>query len=109
MAVGDRCTKPLCGVIVNKGSIVLQASTDYTSNGQVAAGSRKVNLNPGASTGNLYDWDAVYVPAGYCGTFYTGAGYYFRSTNNRVNSSTGWWHKIDDLGAHAILKRGSCA
>lgn len=109
MRAGGVCTKPLCGKIVNKGSGSMLVGTDYSSNGQLASGARRMTINAGQTAGAPYDWDAVYIPPGFCGTFYTGAGYYFRSTNSRVGMSTGWWHKVDDLGAHAILRSGSCA
>ncbi|WP_146085516.1 MULTISPECIES: hypothetical protein [unclassified Rathayibacter] len=108
-AVGGTCTKPLCGRIVNKGSISFRVSTDYTTNGQVAAGAVQKTIAPNVEAGAPYDWDAVLIPAGYCGTFYTGAGYYFRSTESRVGQASSRWHKIDDAGAHAIVKQGSCA
>ena len=109
LAVGGVCTKPLCGKITNKGSVSMTVGTDYSSNGGLQQGARKKVIAPGETAGYPYDWDAVWVPPGYCGTFYTGAGYYFRSTNSRVGMATGWWHQIDDNGAHAIICQGSCA
>lgn len=108
-AVGETCTKPLCGQIRNTGSATFTVSTDYVGGGQVASGSRRMSVAPGVTASYPYDWDAVWIPAGWCGTFWTGVGYYFRSTDSRVGLSTGTWHKVDDLGADAKIKSGSCA
>lgn len=105
-AAGEPCTKPLCGWLKNAGSVNIIVSTDYTSNGQVAGGARQTTVKANGTTPGGYDWDAFWVPAGYCGTINDTGGY---RTVSRIGSRTGIWVKFNDTGAPYVkLGSGTC-
>ena len=103
--------KRLCGWIGNKGSISIKIGTDYNGSGGLQSGAWQRTLASGGHSGGITpqkDWDAVWVPAGHCLKTMGGPGQGIPGWNNRVNSSTGIWHKVDDFGAYVWLKKGSC-
>lgn len=111
-AVGGVCdpNARLCGWQGNKGNISVTVSTDYIGNGQVHASSVRKALAPGGFSSGFTprrDWDAVWVPGGYCLKTMGGPGQLIAGWNNRVGLS-GTWHKVDDFGAYVWLKAGSC-
>lgn len=105
----------VCGAIRNYGSVSFKATTKYISPTQIGSGAHQYTVPPGGRAdagGSEYDWDAYFVPNGYCGTLYGGPFWSAKSTMNNVSRTaanpSGTWHKVDDFGGKAAIKKGSC-
>jgi len=101
----------ICGTIKNSGSVTFTAATDYISSTQVASNAKKTTVAPGQraqGSGPSYDWDAYWVPAGYCGSLWGGPSWNTKSTMNRVGQSSGRWDAVDDWGGQVKLAKGYC-
>lgn len=101
----------VCGTIKNNGSISFTAATDYISPTQVASNAKRMTVAPGQraqGAGPARDWDAYWVPAGYCGSLWGGPYWDTKSTMNRVGQSTGRWDNVDDWGGQVKLAKGYC-
>lgn len=99
----------LCGWVYNApgstGSVLVGADFDGT---RATGTTAWVGRGSYSSAGT--DWDAFWVPAGYCGRAFrpAGKGAVDLGTTNRIGSGSGKWVKVDNLGAHVVVKRGAC-
>ncbi len=113
-AVADQCGggAGFCGIIKNDGAINITATTDYRTPTSVATGAKKATVKPGNKTPALYDWDAVWVPNGYCAKINGGPLWNSGGITNNISrssaTSAGTWAKVDNWGASVKLKKGSC-
>lgn len=98
----------LCGWVYNTNSSTtsIRVGTDW--NGTTVTGSTAY-VSRGAFSDRFTDYDAFYVPAGYCARAYrpAGKGAVQLGTTNRIGM-TGKWVKVDNLGAYVVLKSGVC-
>lgn len=101
----------ICGSIKNSGTINITVTTKYVSPTQTGSGAHTMVVKPGGratGAGAEYDWDAFWVPKGYCGASWGGPFWNSYSTLNRIDKTSGNWKKVDDFGASVKLKAGSC-
>ena len=98
----------ICGWVYNSSASTasIRVGTDW--NGSTVTGSTAYVARGSFSTSGT-DWDAFYVPAGYCARAFrpAGKGAVQLGTTNRIGL-TGKWVKVDNLGAHVVLKSGVC-
>lgn len=103
----------ICGSIKNDGGLTIRVTTKYISPTSTGAGAHTMNVLPGGratAMGAEYDWDAFWVPNGYCGASEGGMFWNSYSTMNNVGRTTGYgtWKKVDDFGAAVKLQKGGC-
>lgn len=98
----------LCGwVFATSGSVSVRVGEGW--NGTAPTG-RTAYVSRGSFSPAWVDWDAYYVPAGHCARAFrpAGKGAVQLGTTNRIGMG-GKWVKVDNLGAHVVLKAGACA
>lgn len=101
----------ICGTIKNSGVTSFYAYTNYISSVEVSTTAKKQLVTPGnraQGAGPSQDWDAYWVPAGYCGTLWGGVYWDAKSTMNRVGQTSGLYDKVDDWGGQVKLAKGYC-